>query len=258
MTLRELYTHLSDRYPTSLSCEWDNDGVMLCLDWEKSVKKVLVCLDVTDEVVGQAVAGGFDLIVSHHPMIFHPIKGLNADEILGRRVGALIRSGISVFSFHTRLDAANDGLNDALARALGLAQIQPVTLPGDPSPLGRLGQIEPCGPQELGQKVARALKAPVKVYSAKNKIERVLSVCGGGKDFLPLAATLEADAFVSGDLSYNAVLDTLAAGITVIDAGHRATELLCCSLLTGVILAFDATLKVETACDGVEEQWILP
>ncbi|MEE1115696.1 MAG: Nif3-like dinuclear metal center hexameric protein, partial [Clostridia bacterium] len=125
MTVKELYKFLDSRIPSALSCEWDNDGLMCCTEPNRAVKKVLVALDITDDVIDRAIEGGYDVIVSHHPLIFHPIKNITAGESVPNRLIKLVKSGISAMSFHTRLDSLDGGVNDELAKCLGLNNIKP-------------------------------------------------------------------------------------------------------------------------------------
>ena len=109
MNVAELYEYLNERIPASLSCEWDNDGLMCCPDPDKEVSRVLITLDVTDDAVSAAISGGYDLIVSHHPLVFRPLKSVTPYDITSARVIELIKSDVSVMSFHTRLDAVDGG-----------------------------------------------------------------------------------------------------------------------------------------------------
>ena len=96
MTVKEFYNKLTELYPESLSCEWDNDGLMCCADTSAEVKKVLVTLDVTDEALHYARDNGFDVILSHHPMIFKGLKAVCDNSLTGSRAVFAIKNGISV------------------------------------------------------------------------------------------------------------------------------------------------------------------
>ena len=98
MKIRELYDSLEALIPRDLSCEWDNDGLMCCPDGEREVKRVLVALDVTDKVCDEAIRGGYDVIVSHHPFIFKGLKSINGDDHISAKAIKLISSGIAVMN----------------------------------------------------------------------------------------------------------------------------------------------------------------
>ena len=227
----ELYEFLDKKFPRSYSCEWDNDGLMCCPDPQAEVKKVLFTLDVTEQAVDYAVAGGFDLIVSHHPMIFRPLKGITDPKYI-----KLIRNGITVMSFHTRLDAAPGGLNDIFAKLLGLADV--TVLEADGEAVGRIGTLpEAVSPAEFAANVKKALKAERVLYAQAEPVVRRVAICGGsGKDFVRAAKAAGADSYLTGELSYNLMEDAPMLGLNLFEAGHFATEDFICSYLTLLIL----------------------
>ena len=223
-TVRDLYTYLDALYPASLSCPWDNDGLMVCGDGGKEVRRVLCALDVTERVIDEAVDGGFDCIVSHHPMIFKKMSAVNDGDFHGRRVIDLLSHGISVMSFHTRLDAVEGGVNDVLCKTLGLTVTGKFGCDGEE--IGRMAQTEaPMTLQAFCSRVKGALSTPcLHVVSAKKPISRVAVLGGDGKDDWAAALAAGADTYVTGTMSYNTLLDAKAAGLNVIAAGHYYTE----------------------------------
>ena len=118
VTVENVYSHLNKLADVKLAEKWDNVGLMLG-DYNNEVNKVLVCLDVTTKVVEEAIANNIDLIVSHHPLIFKPLKSLDfTEDFKSNIIRNLIKNDIAVISFHTNLDSATLGLNDYLARLL--------------------------------------------------------------------------------------------------------------------------------------------
>ena len=115
MTVYELYTALNEKIPPALSCEWDNDGMMCVPDPNRTVRRILVTLDATQAAEDAARAGNYDVILTHHPLIFKGVRHLTPDEPVSARLLRLASDGISVLSFHTRLDAVAGGVNDTLA-----------------------------------------------------------------------------------------------------------------------------------------------
>ena len=109
MTVRQLYAFLEARIPRTLSCSWDNDGLAVCASPDKPVRRVLVTLDVTADAIAYAEQGGFDVVLSHHPLLFSPLRSLCAGSDPADRVLSLLRADISAMSFHTRLDAVDGG-----------------------------------------------------------------------------------------------------------------------------------------------------
>ena len=221
MKIRELYNKLSEHFPTELSCSWDNDGLMCCTDSEREVKKVLCALDVTESIVDYAIENGFDLIISHHPLIFHPLKSVTDSTTPAKKVVKLIQNGISVFSFHTRADCAEGGVNDMLASALGLHKTERFGEGG----MGRIGEIEaPCSLSEFAKTVKALISAPCVNYAGEKTVHRVALLGGDGDDFVEAAKEAGADTYLSGDLSYNVMLDAPELEINLIEAGHFYTE----------------------------------
>ncbi len=245
MTVSEFYNELNKLYPTSLSCSWDNDGLMCCGDAEAPVKRVLVCLDATDDAIDYAANNGFNLILTHHPMIFNGLKSITELSLDGRHVIRCLKSGVSVISLHTRLDAGAQGVNDSLAEKLGL--INTVPYGDDEAPqLGRIGDIDTISARDFALLVRERLGCvSVNAYIAENKtVSRVAVVGGGGNDFIYPAMLAGADAFVCGECRYNSALDAADNGLTVIEAGHYQTEFPVCRRL--------ADLSRTVACADAE------
>lgn len=224
MKIGQLTEKLDLLFPKNLSEKWDNDGEMLVLDKSTEVKGVLTTLDVTDEAVDEAINVGANLIVSHHPMIFNPLSRLDSSAI-SLKIARLIKNDVSVLSYHTRFDSAEGGMNDRLAKKIGLKNPQPFGLK-DGIPMGRIGDFDECAPEDFAKKIGKILNTDVILYEGKNKIKRVAVLGGGGKDFIHTAYTLGADAMVTGDISYSVVTEEMPYGITMVDAGHFATEIL--------------------------------
>ncbi len=242
MTVFQLYAFLNEKIPPSLSCTWDNDGLMCCPDGTREVKRVLVALDVTEEVVKQAVSGKYDVILSHHPLVFHPLKALNEENHVAKKLMTLVRHGISVMSFHTRLDAVHGGVNDTLAQCLGLSRVVPF---GDEG-IGRIGEYgAEMSLQAFAARVRQALDAPAVQYSAANlPVRRVALLGGDGKDDVAAAKAAGADTFLTGNLRYDQMADAPECGMNLVTAGHFHTEAPVCRRLCELVLEADAHLFV--------------
>jgi len=225
LTVKELYEHFDKLIPNTLSCDWDNDGAMCISDPDKNVKKVLLTLDVTDAAVEYAVKNRFDVIISHHPLIFKPLKAVNGFDIVSKKVIRLIKEGISVFSFHTRLDALDDGVNDRLAALIGIKVEEKLAeTPGDVG-LGRVGTLsEAVDFEKFASDVRAKLGGPINFVKNTEKVSRVALVGGDGKDFIKAAAKSGADTYITGAVSYNTLCDASEAEMNIIEAGHFFTE----------------------------------
>ena len=245
MTVSELYKSISAYFPEELREEWDNDGLMCCPDSSAEVKNVLITLDVTEEIVDYAIERNFDLIISHHPLVFRPIRQITEDGAVSRKLIKLISNNISVFSFHTRADKAKGGVNDILARLLGLTSVEPFGEGG----LGRIGTIsEECELDEFAFNVKTRLCADsVRVADGYNTVTRVAVVGGDGKDFVADAIRCGADTYVSGRLSYNVMEEAPELGINLIEAGHYHTEEPITKLFAELVARFDGNAYIEIA-----------
>lgn len=199
--------------PPQLAEDWDNNGLLVrCGD---AAERILVTLDITMAVVAEAQRLGCNLIVAHHPVIFSPLRSIGEDDV----AYALVKAGISAICAHTPLDAAEGGVNDALAETLGLQEVK--ELP----PLGRVGTLpQAMTPEVFAAHCAKVLKAPVQLANAGREVATVALVGGAGKEFLADAVAAGADCFVTGEAGHHTALDALAAGVSLVVAGHWATE----------------------------------
>ena len=224
-TLRALYAALEEKMPRALSCAWDNDGIMCSSDLDKPVHKILCALDVTDRIIEEAEEEGCDCIVSHHPLVFHKLPGIDPDAVSGRRIVSLLSKNIAVLSFHTRLDAAEGGVNDVICESLNIRVTGPFT-DTDGDPIGRMAEEEtPVNFASFCQQVKTALGSPVlHCVSAKKPVKKIAVLGGDGKDDWSAALAAGADTYLTGTMSYNGFLDAKASGLNVIAAGHYYTE----------------------------------
>ena len=235
-SVQELYEFLNQKFPREYSCDWDNDGLMVASDPSREVIRVLCTLDVTDAAVDYAIANNYDVIVSHHPMIFKPLRSVSYADPVARRVMKLLKNDISVMSFHTRLDAAPEGLNDIFAKLLELTDVQ--VLDGGDEAVGRIGTLKfPMDCVEFASLVKKTLSAErVQFVRAGGTVSRV-ALCGGdGKDFVKAAKAAGADTYITGQLSYNIMEDAADVGLNLFEAGHFHTEDFVCNYLTLLIL----------------------
>lgn len=229
MTVQTVLDFLQTLAPAEMKYDWDNVG-LLCGDRTQPVRKVLVALDPFENVVREAIALGADLILTHHPLIFSPARSVTADDPVGRCILLLAKHGIAAVNAHTNLDVAPDGVNDVLARTLGLEYITV------PTPMGTDAQGRPYGllragtvaPQPLAQfleHVKTRLGTPVLRYADGGQPVHRVAVGGGACGDEALEA-LEAgcDTLVTADVKYNQFRDAFDRGLNLIDAGHFYTE----------------------------------
>ena len=241
MTVRELYQNLNQMIPTDLSCEWDNDGLLCCPDGTREVRRALIVLDVTAEAVDLALKEGYDVILSHHPMIFKGLKEINEENYIADKVIRLLRGGVSVLSFHTRLDAVAGGVNDRLALLLGLENAEPFGEEG----IGRIGTLlQEMTAEAFATKVKKTLNAPyVNLGDARRPVRTVAVLGGGGSDDVSVAYAAGADTYVTGELKYHQLCDAPEAGMNLIEAGHFFTEFPVTGVLANLLTTLDPTIE---------------
>ena len=218
MTVNDIYTYLNDKYNFSTALSYDNPGHLVG-SLQNTVTGIVVCLDCTDETVTQAVEEGANLIISHHPVIFDPLKSVTDNSIVYR----LIRNDISVISAHTNLDQADGGVNDALCCALGLENVEKVS--DSEGFYYRTGELtDTLSADDFAKYVGNKLNVRVKYVGENNSIKRVAVCSGSGGSMLSEVAMLGVDAYVTADVKYDVFLDAHSIGMVLLDAGHFNTE----------------------------------
>lgn len=222
-TVTHIYDAIDRLAPFWLTMDFDNTGILVG-DRNREIACALLALDCTPAVVEQARQLGAQLIITHHPVIFHPLKRVNEDAV----VYQLIRSDIAVISAHTNLDIAQGGVNDALASAIGLRDCRGLELLNEQTGawLGRIGTLpEPLSPESFAAHVKSCLNASSIKFSAAPRVIRTVALCSGsGADCLDAAISAGADALLTSEVKQHEYLAAAAAGISIFDAGHFDTE----------------------------------
>lgn len=222
-TVTHIYDAIDRLAPFWLTMDFDNTGILVG-DRNREIACALLALDCTPAVVEQARQLGAQLIVTHHPVIFHPLKRVNEDAV----VYQLIRSDIAVISAHTNLDIAQGGVNDALVNAIGLRDCRGLELLNEQTGawLGRIGTLpEPLSPEAFAAHIKACLNAASVKFSAAPRVIRTVALCSGsGADCLDAAISAGADALLTSEVKQHEYLAATAAGISIFDAGHFDTE----------------------------------
>lgn len=235
-SVKEFYRAMDEWAPFETQMDFDNAGFLVG-HGDAQVDKVLVALDITQEVVEEAEKLGCQLIVSHHPVIFHPAKAVTDETVTGRTLLALTEAKIAAICCHTNLDAAQDGVNDCLAQALGLqeiAQLHPdgVDRKGRTYGIGRVGLCHQPGMSaaDYAERVKMLLGGAGVRYTDGGRPVRRVAVGGGScGSMLADAVAMGCDTFVTADVKYDQFLEARAMGLNLMDAGHYATENVICA-----------------------------
>ncbi len=211
MILKDLMNTMETVAPKALAEEWDNVGLLFG-DADSEIDTVVVTLDATASAIRFAKEQGAQVIVSHHPLIFSPVRAIQAPGALY----TLATSGIACFAAHTNLDAAAGGVNDALAAVIGLGNVREAF-----GGIGRVGDLaQDMTPAAFATMVGQALGTKVQMKEGADTIRTVALVGGAGGDFI---ADCQADAYLTGELKHHEWLD-ISDDLTVVAAGHYATE----------------------------------
>jgi dinuclear metal center protein, YbgI/SA1388 family len=223
----DVIEEIEAKWAPSYALEWDNVGLLVG-SMEKATKHILVALDATDEVVAQAIEIGADMIISHHPMIFSPIKRITTEDFLGRRIITLIKNDITCYAAHTNFDVKAMGQLNEESLALKDAKVLQVTASEDVlQGIGRIGQIsKPTSLLEFSKYVKQQLGVnDIRTFGNPQKEILTVAISGGsGSSMVEVALKAGADVLVTGDISHGKGLDAMAAGMAIIDAGHYGTE----------------------------------
>jgi dinuclear metal center YbgI/SA1388 family protein len=245
-TVGDVVAALETAYPPAFAESWDAVG-LVCGDPAEPVRRVMFCVDVVEATVEQALEEGAQMIVAHHPLLLRGVHGVPANETKGRIVHRLIRAGVALFCTHTNADAADPGVSDALADALGLTVDRPLDPhePGSRIGIGRIGILPAAEPFSVFvQRVADALPATewgVRAAGDPNRMIRTVAVSGGaGDSYLGHATRAGVDAYVTSDLRHHPAGEHLEPGAdqpALVDVAHWASEWPWCRQAADVVSA---------------------
>lgn len=225
VTVKDIIAKMEQWCPASLACSWDNCGLQVG-SVKQRVDCVLVALDVSQDIIEEAIAVQANLIVTHHPLIFSPLRNLCLGVYPQDVVIRLLEAGIAHLAAHTNLDMTIGGVNDTLAAILGLKEIRPLVAEGDMDGLGRIGNLpQPLTFSQLETLVKERLELDyLKVVPVEKEI-RSVAVCGGsGMDLLVAAKEAGADCLISAEGKHHQALMAQQLDMGLIDAGHFDTE----------------------------------
>ena len=249
-TVQNIFDMLQEKAPFELQLGFDNAGFLVG-HHDAPVERVLVALDITEQVAAEAKALGCQLIVSHHPVIWGGAKTITDQTVMGRKLLALVENNLAAICAHTNLDAVADGVNDALARRLGLTDIgqlkqDGVDGQGRPYGIGRVGVVQEQSLQDFALFVKQKLGANgVRLVDGGKPVHKVAVGGGACADMMIDAMDHGCDTFVTSDVKYDGFLDAKAVGMNLIDAGHYPTENVVCPVLRDWLRAAFPELSVS-------------
>lgn len=224
-TVGDVYRMLDALAPFDTAMEGDNAGLLVGR-MDQPVDTILTALDATPGVVCEARERGAQLLVTHHPLLFEPIRSLNEGDLEAALLCSLVRANLSLIAAHTNLDLAPGGVNDALAARLGWPASRA-------EGYLRLGTFDaPRTLVSLRASVASELGGPVAAFGKPGRLVTRFAICSGaGSSEVAAAAQLGAEVFLTGEIKHSAALEAAARGMAVLAAGHRETEICAADLL---------------------------
>lgn len=236
----DLHEYFEEKAPAALAEDWDNVGLLIG-NMEREINKALICLDVTSEVVNEAIKLNMDIIISHHPFIFKGIKSINDDTPKGKLIHKLIQKSISVYCVHTNLDVADDGVNDQLAKKIELKSLENLNMYKTDKVSGRVYGLGKYGELKKEMDLSEFLSFVKNKLNVKNlrvigdihgKIKTVAVFCGSFDEDYTGLLKAKVDILLTGDIKYHTATDMKEMDLCVIDAGHFYTERIIVPALT--------------------------
>lgn len=232
MLCKDVMDVIEREYPLSYALDWDNVGLLVGRD-DKEVKRIYIALDATDDVIEKAISLKADMLITHHPMIFSPIKKIRNLDFIGERILKLIQNDISYYAMHTNYDVL--GMADLSGDKMNMkdAEILEVTTEGDigeedePEGIGRVADLEePMTLRECCEDVKEAFHlGAVKVFgNLEQKVKRIAICPGSGKSVIQTALGKKADVLITGDIGHHEGIDAVEQGLSIIDGGHYGIE----------------------------------
>ena len=219
--VKDIYSFLNELFPVNTQESFDNCGHLIGSS-NKAVKKVLLSLDATSEVIREAENKNVDLIITHHPIIFGSFKQVIPENSTGKKIIQLSKDAIAVISMHTNLDKAINGVNDVLVKTLGAESFEQY----DENPYIRIGYLKsPMNIEEYLRFCKNALKTKgLRYYNSGKDVYKIACVGGAGDSDIYDAINLGCDTFITSDIKYHIFLDAKEYGINLIDGDHFCTE----------------------------------
>lgn len=258
-TVKEIYQLMDEKAPFRYQMDFDNAGFLVGYG-DRPVKKVLVALDITSQVIEEAIQKNCQLIVAHHPVIWGKLGQVTDETTTGKKLLTLIEHGIAAICAHTNLDAAEGGVNSVLAEKIGLQNPMPLEQDGVDEHgvaygVGRVGTL-PGGPVALADFARQAKEAlgleGIRVGDAGVPVQKVAVGGGACGSMLPLVKAMGCDTFLTSDLKHDLYLEARERGINLLDAGHYSTETVVCPTVRGWLEEAFPALTVEVAANQRE------
>lgn len=229
LKVKDIIGNLEKKYSKANAESWDNVGLIVG-KLNQEVSKVQLSLDATDKAIENAIKNSADLIITHHPMIFKPVKTITTMDNLGRKIIKLIENNKSLYAMHTNLDSSKDGLNDYILNLLEVENSKVIDVNEFDNEVG-IGRLYTLSKEMNIDEYATFVKNSLKIKNiriiSENRekiIKKVALINGSGMSYWRKVKSLGADLFITGDIGYHDALDAKEAEINVFDIGHFESE----------------------------------
>lgn len=220
-------------WPVEGAEAWDAPGLILGSP-DQQIRRVLLTVDVTNEIVAEATEG-FDLVLSHHPFLMRGTKSVAENTAKGSVIAKAIRANLAVYAAHTNADIVENGVSDTLAKAIGLSHSKPLVSSSESTGHGRIAELKtPMSLGDFARVIARTIPATasgVRVSGDYNQIIKTVAVCAGaGDSFIEAAVSAQADVYVTSDLRHHVMQEAREMALVnggapaLIDISHWAAE----------------------------------
>ena len=255
VNMSEIIAYLDTMAPKEYAEEYDNVGLLIG-DKNKQVKKILVTLDADERTSDEAKSIGADLVISHHPLIFSPVRSLTTDDSISRTIISFIKNDIALFSMHTNFDSVKSGLNDLFLDKIAKTTNRKVIDGDGENGIGRIADLESSA--ELSLILGKIKKEfnleNVRFIGDENKIiNKIAVVNGGGAEYVFEAKMLGADCFVSGDIKYHQARFAYENDISLIEIPHYNAEIIFSEFVKKLILdKFGDKVEVYVSIENVD------
>lgn len=255
MRLNVIIKLLEERFPLFCAEDWDNVGLIVGRR-DKIITGIVIALDITEKVIEETIKTGSNLIITHHPIIFNPLKKINEDSVLGKKILKLIENNISVYTLHTNLDSAKMGLNDYLGDMLGFKDGEILVLNEKNGCEFGIGRVYKVKNEFDIENLCSDLKSKLKlkkislVKSMKDiKIKKIALISGSGSSYWREAKKRGCQLLITGDVTYHDAMDIRENNFNIIDIGHFESEHIFTELLKKIILE-ECGIKSIVCNDG--------
>lgn len=249
MTGHDLVQFFKTHYPEDQAYDWDHVGLQIG-SLNQKVKGIMIALDVTEKSLQEAIDKGCNVLITHHPFLFHPLKKIHLDTPKGKLIETIIKHDLLIYAAHTNYDVADEGMNDVLADLIELQDKEVLEIDEKGIGIGRIGHVDAMPLAQFIDVVKEklALSHVHLISHNDDKVIKKVAISGGsGSHHLFAAKKKGADIYLTGDVTYHTALEALELKQRVLDIGHFAES------------QFKTSFKEQLLKDGIDvDVWIAP